>query len=115
VLPFQIDHVIPVKHHGPTVAANLALACLNCNRHKSSDLAGIDEVTGALTRLFHPRQDSWDEHFAWQGAVLIGRTTVGRVTIDVLKINLAERVQHRRLLWEAGLFPPRRRSPGEPA
>ena len=29
VLPFQIDHVIAEQHHGPTVAENLALSCLN--------------------------------------------------------------------------------------
>jgi 5-methylcytosine-specific restriction endonuclease McrA len=28
-LPFHIDHIISRKHHGPTVAENLALACLN--------------------------------------------------------------------------------------
>jgi hypothetical protein len=28
VLPFQIDHIIAEKHHGPTVAENLALSCL---------------------------------------------------------------------------------------
>jgi len=27
ILPFQLDHVIAAKHHGPTSAANLALSC----------------------------------------------------------------------------------------
>jgi len=31
VLPFQIDHVTAEQHHGPTVAENLALCCLNDN------------------------------------------------------------------------------------
>jgi hypothetical protein len=106
VLPFQIDHIIAVKHHGPTSAENLALCCYNDNIHKGPNLAGLDPETGQLTRLFHPRQDHWDEHFLWVGPELVGRTAVGRTTIDVLCINLPERLEHRRLLVAAGLFPP---------
>jgi hypothetical protein len=29
ILPFQIDHVIAIKHHGPTTSDNLALCCYN--------------------------------------------------------------------------------------
>jgi hypothetical protein len=112
VLPFQIDHIIAEKHHGLTVAANLALCCLNDNLHKGPNIAGLDPETGALTRLFHPRHDAWDEHFAWLGPELTGRTDVGRTTIDVLAINSAERVEHRRLLIQAGLFPDVRRPVG---
>ena len=57
------------------------------------------------SRLFHPRQDDWAEHFAWDGPELRGLTAVGRTTIDVLRINLPERVEHRRLLQELGVFP----------
>lgn len=55
-------------------------------------------------RLFHPRKDSWEEHFEWAGPVLRGRTAIGRTTIDVLNINLSERVEHRRLLLLAGVW-----------
>jgi hypothetical protein len=58
-----------------------------------------------LTRLFHPRQDIWDDHFAWVGPVLTGRTAIGRTTIDVLVVNAPERLELRRLLFRAGLFP----------
>jgi HNH endonuclease len=112
LLPFQIDHIIAEKHHGPTEAENLALSCLNDNLHKGANIAGLDSETGALTRLFHPRQDIWNEHFAWVGTELMGRTAVGRTTIDVLAINMPERVEHRRLLQRAGLFPFARRSSG---
>ena len=57
-----------------------------------------------LTRLFHPRQDEWDAHFEWNGPVVVGRTTIGRATIDVLKINLPERMEHRRLLIASGIL-----------
>jgi HNH endonuclease len=104
ILPFQIDHVIALKHHGPTTAANLALCCYNDNAHKGPNIAGIDPATGAVTRLFHPRRDDWNEHFTWVGPELAGRTPIGRTTIDVLNINLPERVEHRRLLIQAGLL-----------
>lgn len=31
---FEIDHVIPRKHRGRTIAANLALSCFYCNSYK---------------------------------------------------------------------------------
>src|SRR5437879_3226337 len=104
ILPFQIDHIIAAKHHGQTAAENLALSCYNDNAHKGPNIAGIDQVTGELTRLFNPRRDDWKDHFAWDGPELFGRTPVGRTTIDVLNMNLPERVEHRRLLCEAGLL-----------
>jgi hypothetical protein len=106
LLPFQIDHIIAVKHHGPTTADNLALCCYNDNAYKGPNIAGIDPVTGEITRLFHPRRDEWKKHFAWNGPELVGRTAIGRTTIDVLNINLPERVEHRRLLIQAGVLRP---------
>ena len=103
-LPFQVDHIIAEKHHGPTAEDNLALSCYGDNAYKGPNIAGIDPETGQLTRLFHPRQDEWDAHFEWTGPVVVGRTAIGRATIDVLKINLPERVAHRRLLIASGLL-----------
>ena len=42
---FEADHVIPEQHGGPTTFVNLAWACFVCNRHKLSNLAGIDPKT----------------------------------------------------------------------
>lgn len=111
-MPFQIDHVIAEKHHGSTVAENLALSCLNDNIHKGPNIAGLDPDLRLLTRLFHPRKDNWNEHFAWVGPVLAGFTAIGRTTIDVLAMNAPERVEQRRLLIQARLFPdaPQRRT-----
>ena len=61
MLPFQLDHVTAVKHHGQTTADNLALSCYADNLHKGPNLAGIDPATGQLTRMFNPRTDSWRE------------------------------------------------------
>ena len=102
----EIDHVIAEKHRGPTKSENLALACFHCNNHKGPNIAGIDPKSGEVTRLFHPRQDHWSDHFEWNGPVLIGLTSVGRATVDVLEINLRHRVLHRQGLIEEGVFPP---------
>jgi hypothetical protein len=104
-LPFAVEHIRPQFHHGPSTAENLCVSCFNCNVFKAVNLAGHDPDSGALTRLFHPRQDEWQAHFGWEGPYLKGHTAVGRTTIDVLRINLNERVEHRRLLLELGVFP----------
>jgi len=104
LLPFQIDHIIAEKHGGLTVADNLALSCERCNSHKGPNIAGHFE--GRLVPLFNPRQDRWVDHFAWAGPVLVGKTPVGRVTIDVLAINLPYRIALRAALIKEGIFPP---------
>jgi len=103
-LPFCVDHVISQKHHGLTVEGNLALACYSCNSFKGPIIAGIDPETEELVPLFNPRRMCWDDHFTWEGPTLLGRTPTGRVTIDVLNINLPERVEHRHLLLQEGVF-----------
>ena len=64
-------------------------------------------MTRELTRLYNPRLDRWREHFAWQGAVLIGLTAVGRTTIQVLAINDPVEVAAREMLIAEGRFPPK--------
>lgn len=104
LLPFQIDHIIAEKHGGRTVSDNLALSCERCNSHKGPNIAGY--LDGRHVRLFNPRRDRWSDHFAWNGAYLVGRTAIGKVTIDVLAINLRYRVAIRTALIEEGIFPP---------
>jgi hypothetical protein len=103
---FEIDHIIPEKHHGMTVAGNLALSCFRCNSFKGSNISGRDPQTRKLTPLFNPRRHKWARHFRWDGPFLIGRTPVGRTTVDVLKINDAFRLKLREALIEEGVFPP---------
>ena len=99
-----MDHIIAQKHGGPTIEPNLAWACFYCNNAKGSDLAGLDPLTGQLTRLFNPRTDLWSEHFRWSGAELVGTTDVGRVTVVVLRINRAEIVARRTVLMAEGAY-----------
>jgi hypothetical protein len=103
----QVDHIIADQHEGGDEPSNLALACAHCNRHKGPNLSGLEPVTRELTRLYNPRQDRWHEHFAWQGAVLIGLTAVGRTTIQVLAMNDREMVEARESLIAEGRFPPK--------
>jgi hypothetical protein len=53
-----------------------------------------------------PRRHKWDYHLRWDGPVLVGRTAIGRVTVQVLAINDPVRVGLRREFIEEGLFPP---------
>ena len=105
-LPFHLDHIVAVKHRGPTTSANLAWACFSCNLYKGPNIAGLDPVTGKLTRLFHPRRDVWNEHFDWDGLWLRGKTAVGRTSIAVLAINAADSIAVREALRDEGIFNP---------
>lgn len=101
--PFQIDHVIALKHAGPTATENLALACFHCNLHKGPNIAGIDPTTSKLTRLFHPRQDDWMNHFALnRNGTIEGTTDVGRTTVAVLNMNEPIVVTVRAFLIDEG-------------
>lgn len=106
ILPFEIDHVIARQHRGKTIASNLALACACDNGFKGPNIASLDPRSGVLVRLFHPRRHKWRHHFRWDGPVLVGRTPIGRATIELLAMNHSFRVEQRRALIDAGLFPP---------
>jgi hypothetical protein len=92
---FQIEHVIPKQHGGDDDIHNLAVACPHCNLHKGPNLAGLDPFDNALTPLFHPRRQRWEEHFAVRGPLVKGRTAVGRTTVRVLNMNDRLRVELR--------------------
>lgn len=98
-LPHEPDHIIAVKHRGETNEANLAWTCFVCNRGKGSDLASVDETTGEIVRLFHPRADSWEDHLElMKDGSFSAKTAIGRVTISLLKLNRPELLAIRALL-----------------
>src|SRR5262249_21372536 len=103
-LPFQLDHIIATQHGGATAFSNLAWSCLHCNKHKGPNIAGIDPLTGSLAPLFHPRRQRWRRHFVWNGAILIGRTSHARATIQVLAINDVDTLEFRAELMQEGVF-----------
>jgi hypothetical protein len=104
-MPHYIEHIVARKHHGPTRLANLALSCHRCNLHKATNLTGIDPLTGGLTKLYHPRRNKWQRHFQFEGVRIVGKTAIGRTTVDVLDMNENERVRLRETLVELGRFP----------
>jgi hypothetical protein len=103
---FQIDHIVSRKHGGKSVASNACLSCLYCNSFKGSDIGAFDGATRKLTKLFNPRRHKWSKHFQWAGAFLVGLTPIGRVTVQLLRINDDYRVRIRAGLIEEGVFPP---------
>ncbi len=84
---FHVDHIMPLIEGGETIPENLALACVSCSLRKAARVSGLDPGTKDPCRLFHPRQDSWLEHFRWEGVRVLGVTAVGRTTIDALRMN----------------------------
>lgn len=102
----EVDHIIAEKHRGETVSGNLCYACLDCNRHKGADFGSFDPETEEVALLFHPRQDTWSEHFELNGTHIIPKTAKGRVTEFVLKLNAPKRLLNRELLAKNGRYPP---------
>lgn len=108
---FEIDHIVPRSRGGKTTLGNLCLCCPTCNRHKAARTHAGDPATGERAPLFHPIRDVWEAHFEWsEGAtILVGRTPVGRTTIDALLINRPVLVELRRYWVATGVHPPEAR------
>ncbi|MGE0883396.1 MAG: HNH endonuclease [Blastocatellales bacterium] len=104
--PHHIDHLLAIKHNGKTEAPNLALACARCNRFKGSDLAAIDPADGNPVLLFNPRTQVWQEHFAFEGVLIVGLTPSGRATVELLRMNDQSVLAHRRQLILKKQYPP---------
>lgn len=103
--PHEVDHIRAEKHEGRTVAENLCLSCMQCNRHKGSDLASVDPLTSDIVFLFHPREDIWSDHFRVNGTLIEGLTAKGRATVRLLHFNDDEQVDLREELIKLGRYP----------
>lgn len=101
----QPDHIIAEKHDGETSLENLALSCIDCNRNKGSDISSIDPLTRQLTPLFNPRIQQWDDHFRLDGVEIVPITAIGRVTVRILALNEAERLERRAIAASLGRYP----------
>src|SRR5882672_5266027 len=86
---FHVDHIIPESHGGEAAEENLALACVSCSLRKEARQTAVDPETEKRVELFHPRHDVWDDHFCWDGVEVVGITSKGRATVEVLKLNRA--------------------------
>jgi hypothetical protein len=90
---------------------NLWLACSPCTSHKADRVAANDPETGEIVRLFHPREQRWQDHFEWTSEFdrVIGSTATGRATVVALHLNRPTLVRARRLWVIAGWHPPSER------
>ena len=104
---FHIEHIIPLHKNGSNELINLAYACDGCKTNKWTFTEGIDPETNESARLYNPRVDQWEEHFSWSEdfAIILGATPIGRVTIDVLKLNRAGLINVRKALHLYGAHP----------
>lgn len=107
----EIEHIIPRSRGGTDDESNLWLSCSLCNRYKGAQVEFADPETNAVMRLFNPRKDDWQEHFAWSadGVKVTGLTPMGRATVSALSINNEVAVEVRRNWILAGWHPPKDR------
>ena len=87
----EIDHIVPIAHGGSSGEENLSLACPLCNSHKADKVSARDPETGDTFPLFHPREERWNDHFKWSedGTSVLGKTGIGRATVEALQMNRA--------------------------
>lgn len=107
-VPFETEHIIPLFLNGKTILENLARACRSCNSAKGIKIFGLDPISGKEVSLFHPRIQSWSEHFKWNEdfTLIIGMTPIGHATIKCLKMNKPEHINLRKLLVQFQKHPP---------
>jgi hypothetical protein len=107
-LRMHVDHILPESAGGANTPDNLCLACFSCNVYKGAKKRWKDPQTQESVKLFHPRRQSWNDHFAWDESktAIIGLTPCGRATIDALKMNNPTVVKSRRRWVSAGWHPP---------
>ncbi len=55
--------------------------------------------------LFHSRLDHWDDHFAVSNALIEEETPIGRVTVELLRMNTQDCIAERRLLIRLNRYP----------
>ena len=108
IQPFSVEHIIPRSHGGNTTLDNLALSCQGCNNHKYNKTEAKDSLSGNVVSLYHPRQQRWSEHFAWNDdfTIVIGLTPTGRATVETLQLNREGVVNLRHVLYMMGEHPP---------
>src|SRR5580704_7528229 len=95
LIPFHVEHIVSKQHGGSDDPEGLALACDRCNAYKGPNLSSIDPDTGAVTRLFNPREDRWSDHFVSREGYISGVTPTGRAAVRLLNMNAPRRVQLR--------------------
>lgn len=106
--PFSIEHITPLSRGGLNRMDNLAFACQGCNSRKYTSTTAIDPISGEMVSLYHPRQERWNDHFAWNDDFtrMLGLTPTGRATIESLQLNRDGVVNLRQVLHTIDKHPP---------
>ena len=99
------DHIISIKHGGPTNIENLAYSCSACNQNKGTDLGTYLPNGKKLIRFFNPRKDKWNQHFEIYEGEIVAKTKIGEASAKIFQFNVVDRVILRKLLMEMGRYP----------
>jgi len=94
-LTFHVEHIQATQHIQDDSPSNLCLACPHCNLNKGPNLSSLNPDTRETVDLFHPRKQSWDDHFRLDGARIVGKTPTGEATVRLLKMNDDEHLEIR--------------------
>jgi hypothetical protein len=107
-IPLSIEHLLPESRGGTTERTNLWRSCRPCNEFKGAKVEALDPLSQEMVPLFNPRLQPWQDHFSWDetGILIVGRTTVGRATIDALQLNRSLALSARRRWVAVGWHPP---------
>ena len=105
-LRFEVEHIVPRCCGGGEDNLNLALSCRACNLHKSVH-THLDANEEKPIPLFHPRDQSWEEHFTVSTASgeIEGVTEIGRATVLQLQMNTPLQLKARKVWMKLGLYP----------
>jgi hypothetical protein len=108
IMYMEVEHIHPTSKGGDNTLENLCLACFGCNNAKSNFLTAVDPLTEEVVSIFNPRTQNWDDHFAWieNGLKIIGLTSVGRASVELLDLNREEALTSREQWILAGVHPP---------
>jgi len=87
ILLFRTDYIGLQQHRSDNSLDNLAMACFGSDAYKVPNLSSIEPVTNRLVALFHPRKQSWSDHFQQIEWDIEGLTPVGRATIRLINIE----------------------------
>jgi hypothetical protein len=103
-----MEHILPLAAGGGSDLKNLCLACYRCNEFKGARIQANDPLSGEYAALFNPATQEWPENFAWSrdGLRIVGITSCGRATCEVLHLNNDWLVRARRIWIVAGWHPP---------
>ena len=106
---FSIEHILPRSKEGLNEIDNLAYACIGCNIYKSNKTEYLDVVSQELSPLYNPRSMNWNDHFIWDELLtsIVGKTSIGRATIEAIRLNRKPLKNLRRALIAIGEHPPK--------